>query len=144
MVGFARRGEGAMRNVFVRSGWAMGVAAVLAAGLMMGCEKSSDDDDNEENGEVAESAFQRVRPSGLTLVNKLNVAGRGTVYEVRCNAINGAVRYHFTTSFGQSETSAMPETAFLKAGPDDPFTLSVFATNAAGERTRTVSRVLNN
>jgi hypothetical protein len=65
------------------------------------------------------------------------------VYQVRCNAINGAASYTFTTSFGGSETVAANNVAFNKTGADEPFTLSVYATNADGINTRTASQNLN-
>ena len=79
----------------------------------------------------------------LVLEDKFTIAGRGTVYTVRCTAIAGAVSYTFTTSFGASETVAVNTVGFQKTGADEAFTLSVYATNAKGINTRTASKKLN-
>ena len=101
----------------------------------------ADDDDAEPTDPNAE--FAAVIPSGLALADKYTISGRGTAYTVRCNAIAGAVSYVFTTSFGGSETVAAPEASFLKSGPDEPFTLSVYAINADGFNSKTASASLN-
>lgn len=138
-----------MKTVCMRTGWAV----LLAVGMLpgMGCFDSGKDSGEDEpapgepradggrNGEEQTlSAFQRILPSGLAMGPK-----SWNRYPVRCDAIDGAVRYHFTTSFGASISSATPEAVFVRPPADDPFTLSVFATNAAGEHTRTASRLVN-
>ena len=134
-----------MKHVLMRNGWAMGIAAALAAGMLVGCERDRNDRDRNGEGNEEEqtlSAFQRILPSGLAMGPKSYFVPLHR-YPVRCDAIPGAVRYHFTTSFGEVAVSATPEARFERRSNDDPFTLSVFATNAAGERTRTASRVVN-
>lgn len=103
------------------------------------------DDDADDDAEPVDpnAEFAAVIPSGLALADKYTISGRGTVFVVRCNAISGAANYVFTTSFGGSETVATPEANFLKAGPDEPFTLSVYAINADGFNSKTASTSLN-
>ena len=140
--------------------------AILICGslFLMGCGGSDDNDaaaptpaatdddsadaDADDDGDAVEPAdpnaeFAAVIPSGLVLADKYTISGRGTVFVVRCNAISGAASYVFTTSFGGSETVATPEANFLKAGPDEPFTLSVYAINADGFNSKTASASLN-
>jgi len=64
---------------------------------------------------------------------------------VACNAISGATSYTFTTSFGASENSPTPLTAFLvsTAQGDASYTLSVYASNANGIHTKTGSADVN-
>lgn len=103
------------------------------------------DDDADDGAEPVDpnAEFAAVIPSGLALADKYAISGRGTVYAVRCNAISGAASYVFTTSFGATETAATPQASFLKAGPDEPFTLSVYAINADGFNSKTASASLN-
>ena len=103
------------------------------------------DDDSADDAEQTDpnAEFAAVIPSGLALADKYTISGRGTVFVVRCNAIAGAASYVFTTSFGGSETVAAPEASFLKSGPDEPFTLSVYAINADGFNSKTASASLN-
>ena len=98
---------------------------------------------NQTRPPSANEQFAAITPSGLVLEDKFTIAGRGTVYTVRCTAIAGAVNYTFTTSFGASETVAANTVGFQKTGADEAFTLSVYATNAKGINTRTASKKLN-
>jgi hypothetical protein len=140
--------------------WMWMMAVMLAGSLALtGCGSDSDDDDDaadaaeppaaapaaepDDDAPSANEQFAGVTPSGLALTDKFSIAGRGIVYQVRCNAIDGAASYTFTTSFGGSETVAANNVAFNKAGADEPFTLSVYATNADGINTRTASQDLN-
>jgi len=142
--------------------WMWMMAILLAGSLALtGCGSDSDDDDDaadaaeppaaapaaeqpaDDDAPSANEQFAGVTPSGLALTDKFSIAGRGIVYEVRCDAIDGAASYTFTTSFGGSETVAANNVAFNKAGADEPFTLSVYATNADGINTRTASQDLN-
>lgn len=127
---------------------------LTAALFLTGCGSDSDSDSNDDAPPAAPAAesdaapsanerFAAITPSGLVLSDKFTIAGRGTVYEVRCTAIAGAVSYTFTTSFGGSETVAANNVAFNKAGADESFTLSVYATNGDGINTRTATASLN-
>ncbi len=84
------------------------------------------------------AAFQALAPSGLRLVDQYSVAGRGTVYVVGCDEIDGAVAYVFTC-FGTTENVGTPQASFLRAGPVEPFAWEVFAINSAGYNTQTAS-----
>lgn len=139
--------------------------AILVCGslFLTGCGGSDDDDAAAEDAAAAPAApaasdadkdddtetvdpnaeFAAVIPAGLALSDKYTISGRGTVYAVRCNAIAKAASYVFTTSFGATETVSTPQTSFLKSGPDEPFTLSVYAVNADGFNSKTASASLN-
>ncbi len=86
----------------------------------------------------ANATFQALTPSGLALVDKFSIAGRGTVYVLGCNEIPGAVAYVFTC-FGTTENVGTPQASFLRAGPEDPFGWDVYAINSAGYNTQTAS-----
>ena len=140
--------------------WMWMMAVMLAGSLALtGCGSDSDDDDDaadaaeppaaapaaeaEDDAPTANEQFAGVTPSGLTLTDKFSIAGRGMVYQVRCDAVAGAASYTFTTSFGGSETVAANNVALNKTGADESFTLSVYATNAEGINTRTASAAVN-
>ena len=127
---------------------------LTAALFLTGCGSDSDSDSDDEAapappavesdaGPSANEQFAAITPSGLTLTDKFTIAGRGTVYNVRCDAIDDAVSYTFTTSFGGSETVANNNVSLQKTGADEAFTLSVYATNGDGINTRTASASLN-
>jgi hypothetical protein len=132
--------------------------AILISGslFLMGCGGSDDDstvappaatsDDSDADEAVVpdpNAAFAAIIPAGLALEDKFSISGRGIAFTVRCNAIPGAASYVFTTSFGGSESVVTPEASFLKAGADEPFTLSVYAINANGFNSKTASASLN-
>ncbi|MDY0145506.1 MAG: hypothetical protein RBS84_05880 [Kiritimatiellia bacterium] len=129
------------------------ILPLLTASLFLtGCGSDSDNNDEappaapvvqSDAPPSANEQFAAITPSGLVLEDKFTIAGRGTVYTVRCTAIAGAVSYTFTTSFGASETVAVNTVGFQKTGADEAFTLSVYATNAKGINTRTASKKLN-
>jgi hypothetical protein len=91
----------------------------------------------------ANAVFAAITPSGLALTDKYTISGRGTVYSLKCSAIDRAASYTFTTSFGASETVAVPTISFQHSGPDVAFTFSVYASNADGFNTRTASANVN-
>lgn len=140
--------------------WMWMMAVMLAGSLAItGCSSDSDDDNDaadaaappaaapsaepDDDAPSANEQFAGVTPSGLALTEKFSIVGRGMVYQVRCDAVAGAASYTFTTSFGGSETVAANNVAFNKTGADEPFTLSVYATNAEGINTRTTSASVN-
>lgn len=125
--------------------------AILMSGVLFlaGCGGGDDDDDgtvvvtNAPAGPDANAQFAASVPTGLELADKFTVAGRGTVYTIRCNAIAGAVSYTFTTSFGTSATVAEPVLALEHAGADEQFNFSVYATNTNNFNTQTATATVN-
>jgi hypothetical protein len=134
--------------------------AILMCGtlFLVGCGGGSDEDDAGVAPAVVTNTpppvvtnappdpnaeFAAITPAGLQLADKFTIVGRGTVYSLRCNAIAGAANYTFTTSFGASQTVAVPTVSLLYAGADDEFTFSVYATNTNGFNTRTASASVN-
>jgi len=127
--------------------------AILLSGMLCltGCGGSDSDDPGAVLGDppvdataAADLAFADTTPSGLAMTDKFSIVGRGNTYTVKCNAISGATSYTFTTSFGATEVSGSPTTSFLSTGPDNVFTLSVYATNGNGIQTKTASAEVNN
>jgi hypothetical protein len=119
-----------------------------------GCDDDDDDDDagpvmeapadssGDSGAEAEASGFTAITPSGLSS-DVFSIAGRGTVLSLSCSAIDGAVSYQFTTSMGQSVSSATPDVGIdLAAAPPAGATFSVYATNGDGENTRTASKGL--
>ena len=140
------------------------LAAMLLSGMLLGVGCSSDDDDSSADDAAAPAAapdatsdddsdaapdanatFAAVTPSGIKQTDKFVIAGRGTALAVVCDAISGAASYTFTSSFGASETSPTPATAFLAtaAQAGASYTLSVYATNGDGINTKTGSATVN-
>jgi hypothetical protein len=130
--------------------------AILICGtlLCVGCGGGDDDSDAPPvttNTTVvvtnaapdANAQFAALTPAGLTLADKFTIVGRGVVYTLRCTAIPLAASYTFTTSFGATETVAVPTVAIEYAGADDEFNFSVYATNTNGFNTRTATVVVN-
>ena len=95
------------------------------------------------NAPDANALFAAITPANVRLGDKFTIVGHGTVYTLRCDAIAGAASYTFTTSFGASQTVAAPTVSVQKAGVDEEFTLSVYATNGNGINTRTASATVN-
>ncbi len=136
--------------------WMM-VALMGCACILTGCKDSKKDDSPPPppangpggNGDTqpdpsANEQFASVIPSGLRLRERFTIVGRGTTYVLECSPIAGAVSYTFTTSFGATEAADSNSIGILRAGADEPFTFSVYATNAEGINTRTASRAVNN
>jgi len=92
----------------------------------------------------ADAVFAATSPTSLKMSNKFTIAGRGIVYEVVCDAISGATTYTFTISYGDTQTAVSPTTAFLNTGPDNVFTVTVYATNANGIQSKSASTEINN
>lgn len=140
-------------------------ATILLSGTfsLVGCGGGDDNDDSSsaaapaavpaapaavpaaDPSEAANAAFAATTPSGLQQSDKFTIAGRGTALAVACHVISGAKSYTFTTSFGASEISALPRTAFMVtvAQAGAPYTLSVYATNENGINTKTGSATVN-
>ena len=94
---------------------------------------------------AADAAFAEITPTGLVQTDKFVIAGRGTVFSIKCDAVAGAVSYTFTTSFGGSTTSATPSVDLQGTIADGgrPYKASVYATNANGARTKSKGTSLN-
>ena len=129
--------------------------AMLASGVLFwtGCDSDDGDDDSDAPPTVvvtnapaapdANAVFAALAPENLRLTDKFTIQGRGIVYTLECDAVDGAVSYTFTTSFGDTATVAVPLLAIQHAGADEEFTVSVYATNDDGFNTRAASATVN-
>ena len=129
--------------------------AMLASGVLFwtGCDSDDGDDDSDAPPTVvvtnapaapdANAEFAALAPENLRLTDKFTIQGRGIVYTLECDAVDGAVSYTFTTSFGDTATVAVPLLAIQHAGADEEFTVSVYATNDDGFKTRAASATVN-
>ena len=79
--------------------------------------------------------FASIQPTGLRVIDRFDIVGRGTQFTVGCNSIPGAVSYVFTAGFGVTATESAPQTSFFRNG-FGLFTLDLYAINAAGTATR--------
>lgn len=79
--------------------------------------------------------FASIQPTGLRVIDRFDIVGRGTQFTVGCDSIPGAVGYVFTTGFGVTATEPVPQTSFFRNG-SALFTLDLYAINAAGTATR--------
>ncbi len=85
---------------------------------------------------AADKPLSESTPTGLRLKDKFVIAGRGVTYNVECDALPGAVRYTFDTSFWGVRESASPSASFEKSGADEPFELCVVADDRQGESSK--------
>jgi len=93
----------------------------------------------------ADDAFAAIVPTDTFLTYKTTIAGRGTLFGFRTDAIPGAVSYTFTASFGV--TGTVPSNTIEILGStdqdDESFVVSVYATNANGVNTQTETIITN-
>ena len=85
-------------------------------------------------------SFADIVPSGLKVKESYTIAGRGTMYVLACDAIEGAVSYTFMNSFGSGSTGPLPQAQFLRQGIDNDFSFTVTAKNADGVVTQTATK----
>ncbi len=93
--------------------------------------------------DVAGDLFAATIPSGLKMVDK-RPFGAGQIYYIECDSIPEATQYVFTISYGETKTAPVPDTFFLNNGPDNIFTVSVYALNGNGVQSKTASAEINN
>ena len=133
------------------------VACLITALFLTACGSDSKKDDDPEvpdNGAVTkpgaeaekdettlntDSLFLFTTPKGLRVNGTYIVNGVKAVV-LACDPVNNAVSYTFQPSFGQEFTSAAPKASYMYNG--GTFTLSVYATNAKGQKTKTASASL--
>lgn len=88
-------------------------------------------------------SFADIVPSGLKVKESYTIVGRGTMYVLACDAIDGAVSYTFMNSFGSGSTGPLPQAQFLRQGVDNDFSFTVTAKNADGVMTQTATKMVD-
>ena len=73
--------------------------------------------------------FASIMPTGLRVIDRFDITGRGTQFTVGCNPVPGAVSYSFSAGFGFAVKVSDPQVSFFRNG-FNTFTLDLYVRDA--------------